>query len=181
MFKTIVIPTDGSDLATEAALAGVKFAQWAGASVVGVCVTAPYTYPASADPFPVYYPTKREYDKSVKESARQHLATIEEAAKKANVPFEAVTVSDARPADAIVSVAKRKKADLIYLGSHGRGGLGQVFLGSVTTKVLARCAIPVMVYRATGKGTAARRSRKPIVNIAPVKVKMGGAAVRAGA
>jgi nucleotide-binding universal stress UspA family protein len=48
----------------------------------------------------------------------------------------------------IVRVAQETHCDLIFMGSHGRSGLGQLLLGSVTTRVLATCQIPVLVYRA---------------------------------
>ena len=37
--------------------------------------------------------------------------------------------------------------DLIVMGSHGRGGLSAVVLGSVTNKVLTHTKTPVLVYR----------------------------------
>ena len=51
------------------------------------------------------------------------------------------------PASMIVDVAKGGKFDLIVMGSHGRGALGSLVLGSVTAKVIAQCTIPVLVVR----------------------------------
>jgi nucleotide-binding universal stress UspA family protein len=41
--------------------------------------------------------------------------------------------------------AKAASHGLIEMGSHGRGGVAAVILGSVTTKVLAHSTIPVLV------------------------------------
>lgn len=50
-------------------------------------------------------------------------------------------------ADAIVALATKGKFDLLLMGSHGHGLLGNLVLGSITTKVMARCDIPVLVVR----------------------------------
>lgn len=50
-------------------------------------------------------------------------------------------------ADTIVAVAAKGKYDLLMMGSHGHGLLGNLVLGSVTTKVMAGCEVPVLVIR----------------------------------
>ena len=47
----------------------------------------------------------------------------------------------------IVEVAEQHDCDLIFMGSHGRSGLGQLLLGSVTNKVLSHTLKPVLVHR----------------------------------
>lgn len=47
----------------------------------------------------------------------------------------------------IVEVAQSHGCDLIFIGSHGRSGFGQLLLGSVTNKVLSHTRIPVLVHR----------------------------------
>jgi nucleotide-binding universal stress UspA family protein len=49
--------------------------------------------------------------------------------------------------DTIASVATKGKYDLLMMGSHGHGLLGNLVLGSVTTKVMAGCDVPVLVIR----------------------------------
>ena len=50
-------------------------------------------------------------------------------------------------ADEIVGFATERRIDLIVMGTHGHSALGNVILGSVTTGVLARCKIPVLLIR----------------------------------
>jgi nucleotide-binding universal stress UspA family protein len=50
-------------------------------------------------------------------------------------------------ADAIAEFAQAQKVDLIVMGSHGHSGLVNMVLGSVTTGVLARCKLPVLLVR----------------------------------
>lgn len=51
------------------------------------------------------------------------------------------------PADEIASFAEAGRFDLVMMGSHGSGALKGLVLGSVATKVLARCAVPVLLVR----------------------------------
>ena len=51
------------------------------------------------------------------------------------------------PADEIASYATSGGFDLVVMGSHGHGALGNLVLGSVATQVLARCAVPVLLVR----------------------------------
>ncbi len=50
-------------------------------------------------------------------------------------------------ADGIARLADEGKFDLLAMGTHGHGGLVGVVLGSVATKVLAKCSTPVLLIR----------------------------------
>jgi len=56
-------------------------------------------------------------------------------------------VVNGHPVDQIVHQAEEMEADLIVIGSHGRGGLADVTMGSTSRRVLRRCAMPVLVVR----------------------------------
>lgn len=51
------------------------------------------------------------------------------------------------PADVISRLAQARKFGLLMLGSHGHGALANLVLGSVATKVLAGCKLPVLLVR----------------------------------
>lgn len=51
------------------------------------------------------------------------------------------------PGDEIAAYAKKDKLDLLALGSHGRGAMRSVTLGSVSTRVAARCRHPLLLIR----------------------------------
>ena len=51
------------------------------------------------------------------------------------------------PAEEIASFAEAGNFDLLMMGSHGVGALKNLVLGSVATKVLARCTVPVLLVR----------------------------------
>ena len=51
------------------------------------------------------------------------------------------------PADVIAKEADSGRYDLLMMGSHGHGLLGNLVMGSVVTKVLAGCKVPVLLVR----------------------------------
>jgi nucleotide-binding universal stress UspA family protein len=51
------------------------------------------------------------------------------------------------PADEIAAYAETGEFDLLIMGSHGAGALKNLVLGSVATKVLAQCTVPVLLVR----------------------------------
>jgi nucleotide-binding universal stress UspA family protein len=51
------------------------------------------------------------------------------------------------PGAEIARFARKEKFDLVLMGSHGHGLLANLVLGSVATKVLAHCRIPVLLVR----------------------------------
>lgn len=50
-------------------------------------------------------------------------------------------------ADVIASAANHGNFDLLVMGSHGHGTLGNLVMGSVATKVMAHCSTPVLLVR----------------------------------
>ena len=49
--------------------------------------------------------------------------------------------------ETIAAFAESGKFDLLIMGSHGHGALGNLVIGSVATKVLASCKVPVLLVR----------------------------------
>jgi nucleotide-binding universal stress UspA family protein len=61
-------------------------------------------------------------------------------------PWDA-EVADGDPADTIVRFARRRRVELIVMGTHGRAGLPRMLLGSVAEKVLRLAPCPVLAVR----------------------------------
>ena len=70
-----------------------------------------------------------------------------------------VEIAVGRPAEAIVRLAEDRHVDLIVMATHGRTGLGHVFLGSVAEKVVRLAPCPVLTVKL--KGDATPRSPAP--------------------
>jgi nucleotide-binding universal stress UspA family protein len=86
---------------------------------------------------------------ALREGGRRILAKAETAAKKEQVPFRTLlreTVGGSA-ADAIVREAKKQRADLIVLGTHGRRGVRRMVLGSDAEQVVRTAPVPVLLVR----------------------------------
>jgi len=146
MYNHILISTDGSELGQKGVDHGLTLAKGLGAKVTIMTVTEPI--PAFAgfegSMSAVDY---KNYRTSQKESAGRVLAAAKEAASRIGVTFETVLIENALPAEAILEIAKTRNCSLIAMASHGRRGLSRLFLGSVTSEVVAQSAVPVLVVR----------------------------------
>ena len=147
MYQKILITTDGSPVSRHTACAGVQFARQMGAGVLALYVAPSYQYPVAVEIIPPAYPTEDEYQARMREVGASHTDDILDAARQAGVPAAAMTTFADAPALSIVAVAEAEHCDLIFMGSHGRSGWGQLLLGSVTNKVLSHTTRPVLVHR----------------------------------
>lgn len=147
MYKKILVPVDGSPLSEETALAAVQLAQQIAADVVGIFVAPDYQQSIYGETLSDRYPTQEGYAMSMEKSGDAYLAAIKRAAEKIGVNYAGITKTSDNTAQTIVDTAQENQCDLIFMGSHGRSGLGKLLLGSVTSKVLALCDIPVFVFR----------------------------------
>lgn len=147
MYRRILVPTDGSTLSGLAVLAGVEFAARCDAEVIGLYVAPEYQYPISIEIIPPSYPSEEEYREATRKTGAGYMAELGKAAAEARLKARTLTVYSNKPAHKIAEIARELDCDLIFIGSHGRSGIEQLLLGSVTSKVLSLCDIPVLVYR----------------------------------
>ena len=80
------------------------------------------------------------------EESRPHLREAQnllDGAGRAHV----VHVHVGQPAEVIVNVARELAADLVVMGTHGRGGLAGLVLGSVANHVLQQASCPVLLVK----------------------------------
>ena len=145
MFKNILVPTDGSDLAAKAVEQGVLFAKDIGAKITAVTVTEPFHF-FSTSPNQLEY-TPIEYKKHAESQAHKVLGVVSAAAKSAGVDCDTLHVEHEQVYQAIIEAAEARKCDLIVMASHGRRGVSAGVLGSETVKVLTHSKIPVLMYR----------------------------------
>ena len=143
MFKHILIATDGSPLANKAAKAGIALASALGAKVTGYYAVEPIE--------PLYVGgrafAREGIEDNAREAGQQVVDAIGKMAKAAGVPFTALVTKADNSYEGIIAAAKKSKCDVIFMASHGRRGLSELIMGSVTHKVLTYCKIPVVVYR----------------------------------
>ncbi|MBB5392225.1 MULTISPECIES: universal stress protein [unclassified Herbaspirillum] len=145
MFKTILVPTDGSERSDKAIVNAIDYAKHCGAKIVGISVAEPYPFSPLAESSMAIDPGL--YEDNVRSLAEQHVKKIADAAQAAGVPCQTATMLSFAPDEEIVNAAKTYQCDVIFMASHGRSGLSRIFLGSKTQKVLAHSSVPVLVLR----------------------------------
>lgn len=146
MFKHILVPTDGSRLSDRAVKAAAELARASGGKVTLFHVIAEYKSPYYPDGYVYDFGTKSEYLKETGEGAAKLIGKAKALfAKKVRV-IGLHGYSDT-PAAAILAAARRQKADVIVMASHGRRGVEKLLLGSETQKVVTLSKLPVLVVK----------------------------------
>jgi nucleotide-binding universal stress UspA family protein len=86
-------------------------------------------------------------------------------------------VAEGAPATAISELAGAEQADFITLGTHGRGGLQRIVIGSVAEAVIRESRVPVLTVRSTDPPASIRRILCP-VNATPTAAEAAHHAAR---
>ena len=144
MFKHILVPVDGSPNAARAVEKAVGLAQAFGSALTLVTVIDNYPFAGVGGDFAY---GQVEYLAAATENANTALAKAEAIAAQKGLTCGKRTVEEHVIHEGILDTAKALEADLIVMGSHGRHGLEKLLLGSVTTRVLGRSPVPVLVVR----------------------------------
>ena len=144
MFKKILVPSDGSDLAHKAAEFAADLAKVHGAEVIGVYVIDPFPYIGIGDASAVGL---QAYLAEAKAAAGQSLDDIRQACEARGVAFAGDTIERNVTYEGILETASAEGCDLIVMGSHGRQGVKALILGSVAQKVLTHAHIPVLIVK----------------------------------
>ena len=148
-YKRILVPVDGSPTSASGLKAAIKLARESRAKLCLLHVAEEYaafaTLELGANVGPML--------DAIKAGARKTLARVERNARAAGARPESVLVEDlgGRVADAIVRQAKRWRADLIVIGTHGRRGVKRVLLGSDADLVARYSPVPVLLVPARGR------------------------------
>ena len=144
MITKILVPTDGSERAEDAAGFAIELAKGFGATVLFINVVDDVS-PAFA------YELERgvildlcEIAAQRRKCAHNAVDRLKEKAEAAGVTAETV-VADGHPSDGILQTAIKEGADHIVIGSHGRRALAAAVLGNVTVNVIHGAKVPVTV------------------------------------
>lgn len=140
-FQKILIAVDGSTVAAHAADVGIELARLLGGELGFV---------HAVDPSANYAPDSGIAAAALLAQAEQEgkglLNDYHLRASFQRPSHEFLQVG--RPATEIVKAAQEWPADLIVIGSHGRGGVTHVLIGSVAEGVMRHAHCPVLVVRA---------------------------------
>lgn len=147
MYKRILVATDGSPLSKKAVTSAIELAATCGAELVALKVVPRYPQAYFEGSIPLSAEEISRVETQWTESAQEQLGAVEKAAKARGVVTKTVTVKSDVISDAIIAAAKKQKADLIVMASHGRKGIKRLLLGSETQQVLTHSLLPVLVLR----------------------------------
>ena len=137
--KNILVPSDFSECSEAAVRYGLALAHAFGATLHLLHVVQdPYTQPWAAEAFPA---AMGDLLTDWQQQAERQLRTAVPDEDRARV---AITCIVASPFPAIVRYARDNDIDLIVLGTHGRGPVAHMLLGSVAEKVVRRAPCPVL-------------------------------------
>jgi nucleotide-binding universal stress UspA family protein len=166
MFKKILVPCDGSELAQESVFPYVEDLAKSMDAEITILTVVPSPSGRSGSAFkpgapemPIPLPVTPEDAHAARHPIYrdQEIASAEAEARRSVSEAEALLrdrgvnvhseVLLGVPADQIIDYAQEQDADLIVMCSHGGSGVGRWVFGSVTEKVLRGAGTPVLVIR----------------------------------
>lgn len=148
MSYKVLLPHDGSE-AVEAALSwAVRLVGEAGGSVELLRVLELPPVTVAPIPVPMPFPTD--------EDVAQARAELAAAAQKTGLACTQTVLVAAHAGEAILEHAEKTQATLLVMGTHARGGIARLVLGSVAEHVARRARCPLVTVRGAYAPHAAR-------------------------
>lgn len=145
MIKHLLVPVDGSELAERAMQAGIELAKQLDASITAFIAEPPSPAPSESHNAMRYAHEMEQHNQATAEHAKGVLSGFERRAVAAGVRFRGVQAQAYQIDDAIADTAREQGCDLIVMVTHGRGPFGELLFGSLTKRVMARSALPLLV------------------------------------
>lgn len=146
MYRTILVPLDGSPFAEHALGTACDLAAASGARVELLRVHRTYTFDLGDD---------SHWDEMTRRDELEYLArTAASAGTRCRARIE-TAVLDGPVAEAICEHAQEAPAPLIVLSTHGRTGFSRAWLGSVADAVVRHAVCPVLLLRSSEEAAAA--------------------------
>lgn len=145
-YKNIIVPTDGSVNSKRALEHAIVLASSLGASITLVYVANIVSVISNFDQIPNAsgYVTE-QVALDIEEEGK---GVLDDFAKEVPEGIDVKTVFEVgSPGPAVLSVAKKYKADLIVMGSRGLGPLKGLFMGSVSSYVVTHSGCPVLIVK----------------------------------
>jgi len=141
MYDTILIPTDGSDVATTAARYGLTLAERFDATVHVLSIVDPDRL--ATDAVGDVDDLVRRQQAHLHDRAQD---VVDRVAAESPVPVETHVV-EGRPETVLASAIDDYDADLVTMGTHGRSGVDRYLFGSLAERTLRTAHVPVLTVR----------------------------------
>ncbi|TAJ98257.1 MAG: universal stress protein [Candidatus Manganitrophaceae bacterium] len=137
---TILVPTDFSELSNEAVDYAFSMAKRVGAKMVFIHTLEWPDHPDEMTPM------SDEGYAFMKDRSNALLHDLVEQAEKEGLEASA-ELADGVPFVEIIQAARKNKADLIVMGTHGRTGLSHLMMGSQAERVVRQSPCPVLTVK----------------------------------
>lgn len=160
MHQKLMVVLDTTPASRMAVIEGIGMAMLARASIHFLHIMPPYSPPAAESPALLGWTLDDHLLASQKTAAKLIKAALRDA-EIAGVTATSEAVFGSDPAEAIVENARRKRCDLIVIGSLGRSALQRFLFGSVVTRLLTLSPYPVLVCK------QGKLSRKAAIAVSP--------------
>lgn len=145
MYERILVPTDGSSGVERAIEHAIELAGTHGAAVHAVYVVNSASY--GGLPMETSWEGIRDV---LTDEGEEALERVHELAAGTGVEVE-TAVLEGSPSSRIVDYADEARCDLIVMGTHGRGGIDRLLLGSVAERVVRSADVPVLTVSVTSE------------------------------
>jgi nucleotide-binding universal stress UspA family protein len=150
MYKKIMVPLDGSELA-ECVLPHVE-AMAKGNQVdkiVFVRVVEPFEMAPTGEEYVFTQEDRKRIESERKSAAEDYLRKLLEHLKYDGTRLGSEIVEGKVP-ESLAEYAEKNEMDLIVIATHGRSGISKWVLGSVADRILRSSCVPVLMVRAPG-------------------------------
>lgn len=160
VIKRILVPVDFSDPSLRALDYAIEFSRQRKSQLIVLHVVEPVYYPMAGEMYGVGLDLGNVYEE-IERAARAQLSRLAGTLRARRVAVRTL-LSLGTAHQVIVESAKKLKADLIIMSTHGRTGLSHVLMGSVAERVVRTAACPVLTVpgRTSGKATRTRSTRR---------------------
>ena len=157
VYRRILVPIDGSPASNLGLNEAIKLAKDQGAKLRLFHLVDEYVAVPSIDGTALY---AGDLFEALRQSGKKIIDKAQALARRKGLTPESVMIESfgGRAADFIVEQARKWRADLIVLGTHGRRGVRRLVMGSDAEQVIRATRVPVLLVRS--KATPAT-SRKP--------------------
>jgi nucleotide-binding universal stress UspA family protein len=142
--KRILIPTDFSEASESAVMYGRALAEAFNASLhILHVIEDPFVYGWTGEGYMPDIPSFRE---TLREQSNKQLDKVLSSPERERFNAQVISKFGA-PFVEIVRYAKEQEIDLIVMGTHGRGPIAHMLMGSVAEKVVRKAPCPVLTVR----------------------------------
>ena len=147
MYARILVATDGSSLSKKAVADAIGLAATCGAELIALKVVPRYPQTYFEGSIPLSAKDVARIEAQWTDEAQAAVDAVQKAAATKGITAKGVVSRSDIVSDAIIAAAKKHKANLVVMASHGRKGIKRLLLGSETQQVLTHCHVPVLVLR----------------------------------